>query len=68
MNPNRLSDKRNYLNLILFSHKLWSIRPNQTARLKNIKKEVLATENIASIGWLIQKIDAKLENEMVIHS
>ncbi len=49
-----------YLNLIKFTKKLTKLRPGDTAGLKRIKDEVNATGNIASLGWLKQKI-AELE-------
>ena len=45
-----------YKNLIKFTKKLTKIRPGEQPKLKKLKEEVDNTKNIASIGWLKEKI------------
>jgi len=49
-----------YTNLIKFTRKLTKLTPGDQKALARLKKEVEETKNIASIGWLKEKI-AELE-------
>lgn len=49
-----------YNNLIRFTKKLTKLAPGDKASLSKIKNEIIATKNVASINWLLEKI-AELE-------
>lgn len=54
------SRRVSYKNLIKFTKKLIKVRPKDRSKLKKLKEEVIETSNIASEGWLKEKI-AELE-------
>ena len=46
-----------YINLIKFTKKLTNISPKNKKALLDLKQEVLETKNVASMNWLLEKID-----------
>lgn len=52
--------RNNYSNLIKFTKKLTKMLPRDKKSLEKLKQEIRSTKNIASKGWLIEKI-AELE-------
>ncbi len=53
--------RSDYTNLIKFIKKIIKIAPNDKKTLEKLKKEIISTKNIASKGWLREKI-TELEN------
>ena len=53
--------RRNFKNLIKYTKRLTKITPGDSKSLEKLKREVNSTRNIASIGWLKEKI-AEMEN------
>lgn len=52
--------RKNYANLIKFTKKLTKMLPSDKKAIEKLKEEISATKNIASVGWLKEKI-AELE-------
>lgn len=54
--------RQTYLNLIKFTKKLSKIRPSEQSKLKSLKGDIEAAEQVADINWLREKIDKILVN------
>lgn len=49
-----------YINLIKFTKKLAGISPKNKKALQELRQEVLDTKNVASMNWLLERIDEML--------
>jgi len=48
--------KANYLNLLNFSMRVFRIDVKDTFKLKKLKQEIMAANNVADKSWLVEKI------------